>query len=178
MNFTHGFIFFSALSFMTLSVSAAIDKTAISIQGYIYDNTCAVSADSVNIPVNLQTNNAKDFFRVGYTAPEQSFSIVLSPCGKQVTGIKVMFTGAADDRNTELLKLDSGTGMAAGLGIQLLDKLQQPLVINTDFPSLPTVALGPGTTNTLTYYARLVSTQFPVRAGTVSSTATFTLEYQ
>lgn len=178
MNFIYRFIFFSTLSFMTLSASAASDKTTISIQGYIYDNTCAVSADSLNIPVNLQTSNAKDFFRVGSTAPAQSFSIVLSPCGKHVTGIKVMFTGPADDNNTELLKLDSGTGMATGLGIQLLDKLQQPLAINADFPTLSAISLTPGTTNTLTYYARLMSTQFPVGAGVVSSTATFTLEYQ
>lgn len=178
MNFIPRFIVFSALALMTLSASAASDKTTISITGYIYDNTCAVSADSVNIPVNLQTNNAKDFFRVGYAAQPQSFSIVLSPCGKQVTGIKVMFTGAADDNNTELLKLDSGKTMATGLGIQLLDKLQQPLAINTDFTNLSTINLVPGATNTLTYYARLMSTQFPVGAGVVSSTATFTLEYQ
>lgn len=178
MNFTHRFIFFSALSFMTLYACAASDKTTISIKGYIFDNTCAVSADSVNIPVDLQTSNAKDFFRIGYTAPAQSFSIVLSPCGKHVTGVKVMFTGVADDRNTELLKLDSGTGMAAGLGIQLLDKLQQPLAINANFSTLSENSLVPGATNTLTYYARLMSTQFPVGAGIVSSTAAFTLEYQ
>jgi len=178
MNFIHRFIFFSALSLITLSASAASDQTTISIQGYIFDNTCAVSAESVNIPVNLQTSNAKDFFRVGSTAPAQSFSIVLSPCGKHVAGIKVMFTGTADDSNTELLKLDSGTGKATGLGIQLLDNLQQPLVINADFPTLSAINLASGETNILTYYARLMSTQFPVGAGVVSSTASFTLEYQ
>lgn len=178
MNFTYRFIFFSALSFMTLSAYAASDKTNISIRGYIIDNTCVVSAGSVNIPVDLKKNNAKDFFRVGYTAPSQSFSIILSPCGKHVTGVKVMFTGVGDDNNAQLLKLDSGTGMAAGLGIQLLDKLQQPLAINTGFSSLSAIDLVPGVPNTLTYHARLMSTQYPVSPGIISSTATFTLEYQ
>ncbi|EMC8872654.1 type 1 fimbrial protein, partial [Escherichia coli] len=38
--------------------------------------------------------------------------------------------------------------------------------------------LTPSRTNTLNFYARLMTTRVPVTAGHVSATATFTLEFQ
>lgn len=178
MKFTPQIILASALCFTPLSVLADGEQTTITINGYIVDNTCVVSEESLKIPVDLQTNNAKDFFRVGTTGPAQPFSIILAPCGQQVGDVKVQFSGVADDTNTDLLKINSGNGTASGVGIELLDNQQQQIALNSDFSSLTAVSLEPGTTNTLTYYARLMSTHYPVGAGAVSATATFTLEYQ
>lgn len=178
MKFTPQMILVSALCFIPLLAQADGEQTTITINGYIVDNTCVVSADSLNIPVDLQTNNAKDFFRVGTTGPAKPFSIILAPCGSEVGDVKVQFSGVADDTNSDLLKIDSGNGTASGVGIELLDNQQQQIPLNSDFSSLTAVSLVPGTTNTLNYYARLMSTRYPVGAGAVTATATFTLEYQ
>jgi len=92
--------------------------------------------------------------------------------------VKVGFIGVSDNGNTRLLKLDSGTSAAAGMGIEILNGQQTTLPINAASSSIPWTTLTPGQSNSLNFYARLMATQVPVTPGHVSATATFTLEFQ
>lgn len=169
------YAFFFLLMYSGMSYSA--DST-ITITGYLRDNTCVVSAGSQNFTVDLMTNAARQFSSVGTNSQPVAFSIVLSPCGKSVTAVKIGFTGTADADNSQLLALDKAAGNAAGLGVQLLDKNQNAIPINQTSSNLTWITLTPGNTNTINYYARLKATRKPVTAGHVSATAVFTLEFQ
>ncbi|BBV77923.1 fimbrial protein [Klebsiella electrica] len=167
------------LSPITVGLPVQAADSTITITGYVRDNMCRVAAGSQNQTVDLMTNSAKQLFKPGettwYPVP---FSITLSPCGAAATGVKVGFTGTADPDNATLLKIDGGSGAAAGLGIQILDAGKNPLAINASSQNLNWSALSGGQANTLSFYARMMATQTSVVAGAVSATANFTLEFQ
>jgi minor fimbrial subunit len=164
--------------FSLVSASTFAADSTITISGYVRDNACAVAGESKDFTVDLLDNAAKQFSRIGATTPVVPFRIVLSPCGTSVTAVKVGFIGIADNDNTRLLKLDSGTSAAAGMGIEILNGQQTTLPLNAGSATLPWTTLTPGQTNTLNFYARLMATQLPVTPGHVNATATFTLEFQ
>ena len=166
-----------ALLALVVASASAADST-ITISGYVRDNACAVAGESKDFTVDLMDNAAKQFSHIGATTPVVPFRIVLSPCGTSVTAVKVGFIGIADNDNTRLLKLDSGTSAAAGMGIEILNGQQTTLPLNAGSATLPWTTLTPGQTNTLNFYARLMATQLPVTPGHVNATATFTLEFQ
>ena len=166
----------AALSLVITNASAA-DST-ITISGYVRDNACAVAGESKDFTVDLMDNATKQLHRVGATTPLVPFRIVLSPCGSAVTSVKVGFVGVADSINTDLLQLDGGASAAAGMGVQILDAQQTALPLNAASSAIPWTILTPSRTNTLNFYARLMTTRVPVTAGHVSATATFTLEFQ
>ena len=64
------------------------------------------------------------------------------------------------------------------MGVQILDAQQTALPLNAASSAIPWTILTPSRTNTLNFYARLMTTRVPVTAGHVSATATFTLEFQ
>lgn len=164
--------------FSLVSASTFAADSTITISGYVRDNACAVAGESKDFTVDLLDNATKQFSRIGATTPVVPFRIVLSPCGTSVTAVKVGFIGIADNDNTHLLKLDSGTSAAAGMGIEILNGQQTTLPLNAGSATLPWTTLTPGQTNTLNFYARLMATQLPVTPGHVNATATFTLEFQ
>lgn len=165
------------LSLFSARSTLAADST-ISITGNVRDNACTVSTGSQNFVVDLMSNAAKQFFRVGATTPMVPFNIVFDRCGNSAIAVKVGFTGGADNDNPDLLKIDSGGGLAAGMGIQLLDNNRDPIALNAGTTALSWSTLTAGQSNTLYFYARLMSTQSPVTAGVVRATANFTLEFQ
>lgn len=162
---------------LAASQAFAADST-ITISGYVRDNGCAVAGESKDFNVDLMDNAAKQFSAVGATTPLVPFRIVLSPCGSSVTAVKVGFTGIADNANSSLLKIEEGGLAAAGMGVQILNDRQTALPLNAMSSAIPWTTLTPGQANTLNFYARLMATQVPVRAGQVNATATFTLEFQ
>ena len=170
--------FLSGVFLALVAANAIAADSTITISGYVKDNGCAVAGESKDFTVNLMDNAAKQFGTVGATTPPVPFRIVLSPCGNSVTAVKVGFIGVSDNGNTRLLKLDSGTSAAAGMGIEILNGQQTTLPINAASSSIPWTTLTPGQSNSLNFYARLMATQVPVTPGHVSATATFTLEFQ
>lgn len=161
-----------------VSANGLAADSSISITGYVRANTCAVASESKDFTVDLMNNAAKQFHAVGATTTMVPFRIVLSPCGSAVTAVKVNYTGLADSDNTTLLKLDSGSSAAAGMGVQILDGNQTSIPLNAAMSALNWVTLKPGKVNTLNFHARLMATRIPVTAGRVNATATFTLEFQ
>lgn len=165
-------------AFSLFSASTFSADSTITISGYVRDHSCVVASESKDFTVVLLDNVAKQFSRVGATTPVVPFRIVLSPCGSSFTAVKIGFIGIADNDNPHLLKLDSGTSAAAGMGVQILNGQQTELHLNAGSDIIPWTTLTPGQTNTLNFYARLMATQLPVTPGHVNATATFTLEFQ
>ncbi|MGL4859506.1 MAG: fimbrial protein, partial [Enterobacteriaceae bacterium] len=122
-------------------------------------------------------NAAKQLNSIGAVTPVVPFNLVLSPCGKTATAVKVGFSGQADSDNSTLLKLDS-SATAAGMAIQILDSHQTPLPLNSPSSGLNWTTLSPGQSNILSFYARLMATRVPVTAGHIRGTALFVLEFQ
>ncbi|HBK4793043.1 TPA: fimbrial protein [Serratia marcescens] len=155
----------------------AADST-ITITGYLKDNACSVSVDSQDFTVDLLSNAAKQFNRVGAVTPSIPFKIVFDKCGSSATAVRVGYVGTSDNDNTTLLKIDAGTNTASGIGVQILDRDKTPIPLNAAQDSLKWTTLTAGQPNTLGFYARLMATRAPVMAGTVTATANFTLEFQ
>ena len=109
--------------FMLATANAMAADGTIHFTGSITDQTCKIDTGSQNLPVNLgnvaQTalNGAK-----GMRAAPTQFTINVSECPETVTGANVKFDGTSDNNDQSLLALDSGTGIATGVGIQIADK--------------------------------------------------------
>ena len=172
------FIYLLVSFFMLVTISAFAIDSSITITGNVRDNACTVAGESKDFIVDLQNNAARQFNSVGATTALVPFRIVLSPCGSSVTAVKVGFVGLADNDNTSLLKIDSGSSAAAGMGVQILNGKKTTLPLNAASSEIMWTTLTPDQTNTLDFYARLMATHVPVTPGQVHATAIFTLEFQ
>jgi len=161
-----------------LCASGSVAKAAtVTVTGQVLDNTCEVDVGSKNFTVNLGANPSKQFSRVGDPSAAVRFSIVFLRCDAAAQKVKVGFTGTADGNNSSLLKIDAVGGSASGVGVQILDNSLKAIPLNAAQSGLNWNNVTAGQRNVLTFYSRMVATQMPVKAGTVSATATFTLEY-
>ncbi|MGP3121118.1 fimbrial protein [Serratia nevei] len=155
----------------------AADSTT-TIKGYLKDNACSVSVDSQDFTVDLLSNVSSNINRIGAVTPVIPFKIVIDKCSSSAKAVRVRYTGTSDTVNTSLLQVATGINTASGVGIQILDSGKTPIRLNAAQSSLKWNTLTPNKSNTLDYYARLMVTRTPVRAGKVTATANFTLEYQ
>lgn len=166
----------AAAQLLLCAESYAADST-VTVTGYLRDNTCTVSGSSQDFTVDMHSTNSQQFSSEGATTPSVPFHITLNGCGKETSSVRVGFSGVADEDLNLLLKLDSGPSMASGVGIQILNENRELLPINEPLSQLSWTKLSGGSDNVLTFYARLMSVNSTVKAGRVSATATFTLEY-
>lgn len=168
-----------ACAFLVVAVGMAGGVQAadgtINFTGNITDQTCKVDTGSQNLPVNLgnvaQTalNGAK-----GMRASPTEFTISVSDCPETVTGANVKFDGTSDSNDQSLLALDSGTGIATGVGIQIADDNGTAIPLHTASSDYPLVEGA----NTLDFVARYVSTGPAVTTGTANGTSEFTIVYK
>lgn len=172
------FYLLSPMLLILTATTAFGADSMITIHGYVQDKTCAVDTGNRDLTVDLMSNADKQYFAQGVSTLAVPFQIILSPCGASASAVRVGFSGVEDSINHGLLKIDSGASAATGLGIQILNSQHTALPLNSALSSTQWISLQPGQTNTLLYYFRLVATTFPVLAGRVSSTASFTLEFQ
>jgi len=168
----------SALTLGGGSFVYAADST-ISITGQVQDNTCVLSTASQDLTVDLMNYPQSQFSEKGAGGALVPFTLVFSQCGSAATAVRVGFTGTADTNNTSLLKIDSGTSSyATGIGIEILDSSENIIPINQSQDNLNWITITGGQQNTVSFYARMVATALPVTAGTVSGSATITLEFE
>lgn len=158
------------LMFMTSSVMAA-DGT-INFTGSITDQTCTVG-NSVSVNLEKVAKSALDGGS-GKKAAPTPFTISLTDCPDTVTGASVTFDGTPDSVNQTLLALDSGTGNATGVGIEIADKNGTPIPVHTRSPDF-TLSSG---SNSLEFLARYVSTGATVGTGKANGTSQFTIAYK
>lgn len=162
-----------AAGFCTATANAA-DGT-INFTGTITDQTCTVDSGSQNLNVPLgNVAQAALNGAAGMKAAPTRFTLALTNCPGTVTGANVKFDGISDSVNQNLLALDTGTGVASGVGIEIADKSGTAIPLHT---ASPDYALAAGN-NALSFVARYVSTGSAVTTGKANGTSQFTINYK
>ncbi|EOV9015133.1 fimbrial protein [Cronobacter muytjensii] len=156
--------------------AASTGEGQVNFTGEILDSACeVVNSLSSPLQVDLGKISKTVFSGVGSTATPTSFALQLKNCPAAVTAASVTFGGSASTDNDKVLALSSGTGVASGVGIQLLDASGSPLDLYT---ASSEYTLKSGTeTNDLAFGARYIQTAATVTAGKADSTSTFTVTY-
>jgi type 1 fimbria pilin len=133
--------------------------------------TCSVTTGTANQTVLLATVTPAMFPAAGATAARTSFSIGLN-CQ---AGVNVSITFAASSGASGVPSVLANTGTAKGIGAQLLDPSQTPIVLGSP------VRLTESTSGNVSFqfyaqYYRLGAE--PVSPGSVSAAAIFTMSYE
>ena len=160
----------------SVSAFASSGEGQINFTGEIIDSAGTV-VNGLSNPLNVSLGKvAKSAFSgSGSTTSTTRFSIQLKDCPETVTSASVTFGGTPDGNNKDILAVTSGTGAASGVGVQLLDKTQNPLSLYT---ASTEYALTPGaTTNDLQFGARYIQTGDIISAGLANAASTFTIVY-
>ncbi|WP_202300859.1 fimbrial protein [Dryocola clanedunensis] len=161
-----------ALMGMTNAARAA-DGT-INFSGEILDQTCAISATSSTMNVDLgKVSKSSLTGAAGTKSAPQPFEINLTSCPAALANATVKFDGTADATNSDLLKITSGTGVATGVGIEISD-VNGVVPLHSASMSYPLAAGG----TKLQFTARYVSTSAVVGNGTANGVSQFTLNYK
>ncbi|MDU6923033.1 fimbrial protein [Franconibacter helveticus] len=158
------------------SFAVTTGEGQVNFTGEILESGCdVVNTQSSPLTVDLGKISKTVFTGVGSSANSTTFSLQLKNCPVTVTKASITFGGTADTSNTNVLALTAGTGVAAGVGVQLLDSTGAPLNLYT---ASADYALTTGTTtNNLTFGARYIQTDATVTAGTANASSTFTVAY-
>ncbi|WP_193016397.1 fimbrial protein [Proteus sp. FME41] len=137
-------------------------------------NSLKCSTKSANYNVNLGTWYDTQFKNIGDVSKNVDIPITLS-CAAG-TNIKATVTSSAGyiDVNTGKLKL-SGTNQATGIGIQLLDKNNNPIKLNTKNNLQNQVASGD---YIFGWKARYIKTGNKITPGSANSIATVNILYE
>ncbi|ADO49268.1 fimbrial protein [[Enterobacter] lignolyticus] len=161
----------------SVSVFAATNgEGQVNFTGEILDSACEVVNNLSNpLNVNLGKVSKTAFSGIGSTADTTQFAIQLKNCPETVSTAAITFGGTPDTDNNNVLALTAGTGVAAGVGIQLLDSSQQPLSLYT--ASQPYTLQSGTATNNLEFAARYIQTQSTISAGPANAVSTFTVVY-
>lgn len=131
--------------------------------------SCSVSTPNISVTLPTVSNTA--LASAGATAGSTAFSIRLD-CGNAAgRTLAIQFDTATAFAGGTGVIVPSGT--AANVGVQLVNGSFAPVTFGT--PAV--VGTTPSGQYNLTYYARYYATGTPVKAGTLSATATFTLSY-
>lgn len=156
------------------SAMASIDGT-VQFKGEIVDTPCVVSTDSSDQTVTLGKVKASTFAVVKDTSADQGFAIKLEECDASVKKTaNVTFTGSEDSDDNTLLAINSVSGAATGVGIEIL---------NNDGTPIPMGTLGADNAlqngeNTLNFKAHYKSTLAAVTPGAANSQADFQVTYK
>lgn len=137
--------------------------------------TCTTSDVSVNLP----PVNRADFRGVGYTAARTDFNLNFTKCPSGLASISYLFTPTtAIMDNTNGVFAMSGTSTASGVGIQLLNDKNIPLLFNTAYLLKEYNPNKVNANYTVPLRAGLYQTEENVTSGNVSGAVTFTLTYK
>lgn len=168
--------FAAGMACASVSAFAASGEGQINFTGEIIDSACTV-VNGLSTPLNVSLGKvAKSAFTgSGSTAATTRFSIQLKDCPETVTSASVTFGGTPDSNNSNVLAVTPGTGAAAGVGIQLLDKSENPFSLFTQSAAY-TLTSGT-TTNDLEFGARYIQTGSSITAGPANAVSTFTIVY-
>lgn len=154
-------------------IAHAADGT-VKFTGSITDDACIVDSASANQTVSLGTVASTSFSAAGDTSSAQKFDIKLTDCPEGT--VAVVFGGATDSANTDLLALDSGM-TATGVGVRINNSDDGTQVKLNDTASATRVTVAADGTATMRYVGQYQSTVAVVTAGTADATSQFTVLY-
>lgn len=139
--------------------------------------SCTVDSGSKNVVVNFGSISRGSFKGIGSTAGDRPFNIKLN-CQRgenaQNTILLNMQASADPSNSAGVMQLTQSAGVATGVGIQILDKNNQPVVFGS------AAAVGPSADiqYVVPFTARYYQTTGTVTTGSANGSATFTIEYQ
>lgn len=148
--------------------------------GEITENSCNISSGSTGQTVDLG-KWAKAYFTGGVTETTKTpFSISVDSCPQSVKTVSVLFDGKKDTSVSSLLALDTASGSATGVGIQMYeDDLSTAITLGT-VTKAQQVTAGSGTTGgtaTLKFYADYKINNTTIAAGPANGVADFNMVY-
>lgn len=171
-------IFFIASVFFAGNVLAGdLGYANLIMNGTIIAESCSVDVNSQYQNINLGNFPANTFTTVGDVTDAKSFNIVLLGCTQAMSNATITFSGTPDPTNSHLLALQdvaSGSDMASGVAVQLLDHDMNEIVINTT-QNVGSLKTGK---NMLQYYLRYKATTIPVKSGNATAILYYDMSYQ
>lgn len=107
---------------------AAGGEGQVNFTGEILDSACeVVNTTTSPLQVTLGKISKSVFTAAGATSTPTMFKVQLKNCPETVTSASITFGGTPDSTNENILALKSETGVATGVGIQILDSSAEPL---------------------------------------------------
>ncbi|MGJ0625590.1 fimbrial protein [Xenorhabdus bovienii] len=168
-------LFIAAVISGSMAASALAADGTINFNGRITKATCTVSTSTVN--VNLPEVGATALAGKGTTGGETPFIIALKDCG--IVGgsanVQVKFGGVKDSIDGNLLKINSESGGATGVGIGIYEKNGSTLINMGELSKSTPVTKD---VTKLEFKAKYVATGATVTPGTVKASTDFTLDYE
>lgn len=161
-------------SLVAMANMAHASDGTVKFTGSITDDACVVDPSSSNQTVPLGTVSAKSFTAAGDTSSAQKFDIKLTGCPEGT--VAVVFGGATDSANADLLALDSGM-TATGVGVRINNAEDGSQVKLNDTTSATRVTVAADGSATMHYVGQYQSTVALVTAGTADATSQFTVLY-
>ena len=156
--------------------NAQASDGSINFTGEVLDAACEVDVGASSaLTVNLGKVQKSAFTGDGSTAAATKFTLKVSKCPETITKAVVKFDGTSYAGDNTVLALTSGTGVATGVAIQLMDAFNTVLPLAT--ASSP-YTLVKDVENDLDFFARYVQKGATVVAGKADATASFTIAYQ
>lgn len=150
------------------------DVSTINFTGSFNQAGCSVTSNS-SLNIEMGDWFTSDFHGVGTFASRQIIPIKLD-CN---AGANIVATIQGDENSSlsgTLNLLSSGSGSAAGgVGVQLIDSYDKPLLLNEQFQVASNVNSGLYNFN---WYARYVQTNSNISAGPANATATIVIDYK
>lgn len=154
-----------------------VDGGIVNFNGSIVSASCAVSATSANMNVDMGQIRAASLSEAGGEASTaKAFSIGLEDCDNSIyTGVAVTFSGTPDANDTGALAVgfNGGAGSAQNVAIRLYDEQGKQVKLDT----ASDVTMLRNGDNTLNFSAKYVSPLGGATAGNASALATYTLTY-
>lgn len=157
------------------AASCSSNVCNLKIFGTITATSCDVDNSSQHQTVNLGNVSVGAFKNVGDTSNPESFHIRLTDCSSNISGGTITFQGSPDTNNPDLLQLTPGSGVASGVGVQVMDGTGgTPIALGSPVSTVPLS----GGDNDLHYSLRYKSTLPTVVPGTANAVMYFDLAYQ
>ncbi|WP_234262399.1 fimbrial protein [Klebsiella aerogenes] len=163
----------------TLSVAQAAtcpgNVCNLKVHGTVTATSCDVDTSSRQLTVNLGNVSVGTFKSVGDVSNPEPFHIKLTDCSDNISGGSITFQGTPDTGNSDLLQLTPGSGVASGVGVQIMDgNGGAPIPLGQAVGTAPLTA----GSNDLVYSLRYKSTQSAVTPGVANAVMYFDLSYQ
>ncbi|WP_368540802.1 fimbrial protein [Enterobacter soli] len=149
----------------------------ITLKGKVLASSCDLDSSSAQQTVHLGSFASTAFKNVGDTTTDAPLDITLTNCGENIVGAKITFSGTQDADNPQLLALTdtgSGSALASGVAVELMDKSRAVIPINSTTAQYP---LGAGN-NTLNFLLHYKATRIPVSGGNGTAVMYFDVSYQ
>lgn len=142
----------------------------------IQPGTCDLIEKNITVPLNDIGTDDFDVNNVSPVVSDDRFKIQIEKCSQDVK-VDYRFTssGSTGVTGNNILNIESGSGMAEGVGLQILDSNNNVMVFDTDYTPVQKTTLNQNVTIPLkARYIKIGS----VKSGRVNSVATFEVYYR